>query len=271
MNNHGWTKKTINTHGQQICVYDSETGSRGVVLLSHSILSAAAMWEAQAALLHQGGYRVLAMDTRGHGASGPTELGFSLNDLGNDCIGVLDSLGVARAHFMGLSLGGMIGIGLGIHHTARFESLVICDTRADMPQEMAESWNPRIDLALSQGCAAMADATVERWFGADYAKDPANSAVMKAFKDQIGATSVNGFVGCARAIQKLDYAPKVSSITVRTTFVSGENDGPFPKALTALAEQLPQARYRSVSKAGHLPNVQNAPEFNDILKDHFGL
>ncbi|MFM1879935.1 MAG: 3-oxoadipate enol-lactonase 2, partial [Pseudomonadota bacterium] len=208
----GWTKKTITTNKQEICVYDSETGSRGVVLLSHSILSAAAMWEAQAALLHQGGYRVLAMDTRGHGASGPTELGFSLNDLGNDCIGVLDSLGVARAHFMGLSLGGMIGIGLGIHHTARFESLVICDTRADMPQEMAESWNPRIELALSQGCAAMADATVERWFGADYAKDPANSAVMKAFKDQIGATSVNGFVGCARAIQKLDYAPKVSSI-----------------------------------------------------------
>ena len=110
----GWTKKTITTNGQQICVYDSETGSRGVVLLSHSILSAAAMWEAQAALLHQGGYRVLAMDTRGHGASGPTELGFSLDDLGRDCIGVLDALGQSRAHFMGLSLGGMIGIGLGI-------------------------------------------------------------------------------------------------------------------------------------------------------------
>jgi 3-oxoadipate enol-lactonase len=267
----GWTKKTITTNGQQICVYDSETGSRGVVLLSHSILSAAAMWEAQAALLHQGGYRVLAMDTRGHGASGPTELGFSLDDLGRDCIGVLDALGRSRAHFMGLSLGGMIGIGLGIHQTARFESLVICDTRADMPKEMADSWNPRIELALSQGCAAMADATVERWFGADYAKDPANSALMQEFKSQIGATSANGFVGCARAIQKLDYAPQVEAITVRTTFVSGENDGPFPKALTELAQRLPQARYRSVSKAGHLPNVQNPAEFNQILIDHFGL
>jgi 3-oxoadipate enol-lactonase len=269
--NNGWTKKMVTANGQQLCVYDSETGSRGVILLSHSILSASKMWESQAALLHQGGYRILAMDTRGHGASGPTELGFSLNDLGNDCIGVLDALGHKRAHFIGLSLGGMIGIGLGIHHTARFESLVICDTRADMPQEMAESWNSRIALAQAQGCAAMADATVERWFGVDYAKDPANAAVMQEFKVQIGATSVNGFVGCAQAIQRLDYVPKVSAITMKTSLVSGENDGPFPKALSELAGQLPQAQYRSVSKAGHLPNIQNPAEFNQILRDHFGL
>ncbi len=269
--NIGWKKKTIAAKGQQICVYDSETGSRGVVLLSHSILSAAHMWEVQASLLHKGGFRVLAMDTRGHGDSGATDLGFSLDDLGQDCIGVLDALGTDRAHFMGLSLGGMIGIGLGIHHAARFESFVICDTRADMPQEMADSWNPRIELALSKGCAAMADATVERWFGAEYVNDPANSAVMQTFRSQIGATSVNGFVGCAQAIQKLNYAPKVSGIAARTTFVSGENDGPFPKALSALASQLPYAQYCGVSKAGHLPNIQNPEEFNQIITRHFGL
>lgn len=264
-------KKTVTSNGQLICVYDSETGPRGTVLLSHSILSASNMWEAQATLLHRSGYRVLAMDTRGHGASGPTELGFSLDDLGRDCIGVLDALGQKQVHFLGLSLGGMIGIGLGIHHTDRFESLIICDTRADMPQTMADSWSPRIELALSKGCAEMADATVERWFGSDYAKDPANSAVMRAFKAQISATSVNGFVGCARAIQKLNYAPKVAAITVRTTLVAGEHDGPFPEALRGLAEQLPRAHYCPVHNANHLPNVQNPKEFNQILTNHFGL
>jgi 3-oxoadipate enol-lactonase len=261
--------KILQVNEQSIAVYDTETGGRGTVLLSHSILSSSMMWEEQATLLSSLGYRVLGMDTRGHGSSGLTGLGFTLNDLAQDCVGVLDTLAIPKAHFVGLSLGGMIGLGLGIHHASRFESLVICDTRADMPQEMADSWNPRIQLALDKGCAAMAQATVERWFGEGYANDSANVAVMSRFKDQIGKTTVNGFVGCAQAIQKLAYLPLVNKITPRTLFISGENDGPFPKALLELAPLLPSARYAGVPNAGHLPNIQNPKEFNALLTHHF--
>ncbi len=261
--------KTLQVNGQSIAVYDTEMGDRGTVLLSHSILSSSMMWEEQASLLVSLGYRVLGMDTRGHGASGPTELGFTLDDLAEDCVAVLDEFDIPKAHFIGLSLGGMIGLGLGIHHASRFESLVICDTRADMPQEMADSWNPRIHLALDKGCAAMAQATVERWFGEGYANDDANSAIMASFRDQIGKTTVNGFVGCAQAIQKLAYLPLVNKITPRTFLIAGENDGPFPKALSELAPLLPSARYSSVPNAGHLPNIQSPKEFNALLSEHF--
>jgi 3-oxoadipate enol-lactonase len=264
-----WILTTIQVNGQSIAVYDTQTGDKGTVLLSHSILSSSMMWEEQARLLHSLGYRVLGMDTRGHGASGPTELGFTLDDLAQDCIGVLDVFDVKTAHFVGLSLGGMVGLGLGINHTSRFESFVICDTRADMPTEMAESWNPRIELALEKGCVAMAQATVERWFGLPYASDSLHAEVISRFKDQIAKTSVNGFVGCARAIQQLAYLPEVSRISPRTLFIAGENDGPFPKALAELATKLPSATYRSVSDAGHLPNIQNPEGFNEILTLHF--
>lgn len=238
-----------------------------VVLMAHSILSASMMWGAQAQLLASQGFRVVCADTRGHGASeapaGPTRM----DDLVADSVAVLDALGIAKAHYVGLSLGGMSGFGLGIHHAERLLSLCLCDARADMPPAAAAVWPERIEAALTQGCAALATSTLERWFGAAFLQ--AHPGLAQRFTATIAATSTTGFVGCAQALMGLDYLGRVGDITTPTTLIVGANDGPLPQAMQQLQGLIRGAHLEVIADAGHLPNIDQPAAFNAALLRHF--
>lgn len=237
------------------------------VLMTHSILSSGMMWEAQAALLAATGWRVIRADTRGHGESAAPAAPYAMRDLVADSIAVLDALKIARAHYVGLSLGGMSGLGLGIHHPERLLSLCICDARADMPPALAAPWAERIALAQSQGCAALAEPTLERWFGQPFLE--AHPAVARKFRAAASATSVAGFIGCAHAIEGLDYLSSVGRINVPTTLIVGANDGPLPQAMQVLQGLIKGAVIEVVPQAGHLPNIDQPTAFNAALMRHF--
>lgn len=237
------------------------------VLMAHSILSSGMMWEAQAALLAATGWRVIRADTRGHGDSAATAAPYAMRDLVADSVAVLDALEIERAHYVGLSLGGMSGLGLGIHHPGRLLSLCICDARADMPPALAAPWDERIAVAQSQGCAALAEPTLERWFGQPFLE--AHPAVARKFRATAGATSAEGFVGCARAIQGLDYLGSVGRISVPTTLIVGANDGPLPQAMQVLQGLIEGSTLEVVPQAGHLPNIDQPTAFNAALMRHF--
>lgn len=249
--------------------------ARPVVVLNHSILSASMMWDEQAQLLASHGFRVLCVDTRGHGASSASAPPYSLDDLGADFVAVLDALRIERAHFVGLSLGGMTGFGLGINHAARWESLVLCDCRADAPAAFAAPWDERIaqaraaatDGAGAAGCAVLADSTTERWFGKAFLE--AKPALAAKFKAQVGATHVDGFEGSARAIQKLNYLPHLNRIKAPTTLIVGANDGPLPQAMRDIAPLISGAQLEVIEGAGHLPNIDQPQAFNAALLRHF--
>lgn len=113
----------------------SETGP--AVILTHSILSSSMMWLEQAYLLSSSGWRVIAIDTRGHGQSECQSVMCTMDDLVADTLAVMDAMNISKAHYMGLSLGGMSGVGLGIQHADRLLSMVLCDCRADMPSRWA--------------------------------------------------------------------------------------------------------------------------------------
>jgi len=117
------------------------------VLMAHSILSSHMMWRGQARLLAAQGWQVLCADTRGHGGSEAPAGPYTMDQLAADSVAVLDGLGIAKAHYVGLSLGGMSGFGVALNHTDRLLSLVVCDARADMPAAAGAVWNERIDLA----------------------------------------------------------------------------------------------------------------------------
>lgn len=251
----------------ELAVFVQGEAAAPAVLMAHSILSASSLWDAQAALLAARGYRVVRADTRGHGASAAPAAPYAMADLAADSLRVLDALGIARAHYVGVSLGGMSGFGLGIHHADRLLSLVLCDARADMPAAAAAPWPERIDIAQDQGCHGLAAATVERWFGKAFADAHPDTA--GRFTETASRTSTAGFVGCAQAIVGLDYRGRVGAITTPTTLIVGANDGALPQAMRELQGMIAGAVLEVIAGAGHLPNIDQPEAFNAALLRHF--
>ncbi len=241
------------------------------VLMTHSILSSSMMWEMQASLLAACGWRVIRLNARGHGESAmrarATGQPGGMKDLVADTIAVLDALHIDQAHYVGLSLGGMSGFGLGIHHPERILSLCLCDARADMPAGLAAVWDERISLAQSQGCGPLAESTLERWFGKAFVD--ANPQTAKDFRLAIQSTNPAGFVNCAQAIQGLDYLKQVSRINVPVTLIAGANDGVMPEVMKDLEALIKGARFEIIPDAGHLPNIDQPTAFNAALMRHF--
>lgn len=237
------------------------------VLMTHSILSSRAMWSAQAESLVRAGFRVLLVDTRGHGDSDAPPAPYAMEDLVADTVAVLDACGIARAHYVGLSLGGMSGFGLGIAHPERLLSLMLCACRADAPPAVAAPWDERIAVARAEGCGALARPTVERWFGRAFLD--AHPDVESRFVRSAAATPAEGFVGCARAIQSLDFLSGSSTIATPTTLLVGANDGVLPQAMADLAARIPRAHLETIANAGHLPNIDQPAAFDAAMRRHF--
>ena len=252
-----------------LAVYLQGDAQAPVVFMTHSILSSSMMWDEQATLLAANGWRVVRADTRGHGASDAPATPTALDDLVADSVAVLDALGIVKAHYVGLSLGGMSGFGLAIAHPERLLSLCLCDARADMPPAAAAVWPERIAFAQEQGCAGLAVATTERWFGKAFCD--ANAAIAQRFNRTAGSTSTAGFVGCAQAIMGLNYLPKVGEIKTPTTMIVGANDGPLPQAMHALRVLMPGAALQVIEGAGHLPNIDQPAAFNAALLHHLSV
>jgi 3-oxoadipate enol-lactonase len=250
-----------------IVVYLQGDASAPAVLMTHSILSSSMMWAAQADLLAACGWRVIRADTRGHGSSAAGPAPYSMADLVADNIAVLDGLQIARAHYVGLSLGGMSGFGMGIEHADRLLSLLLCDCRADMPADAAASWDERISMARAQGCGALALTTTERWFGKPFLD--AHPETAKTFQETVGRTQVDGFAGSANAIQRLDYLPRVGRISTPVTLLAGGNDGVLPQVMQGLQRLLPGAKLELIANAGHLPNIDQPIAFNAAMMRHF--
>jgi 3-oxoadipate enol-lactonase len=251
----------------QIAVQISGPTEGPAVLMNHSILSSSMMWQEQASLLAATGWRVICADTRGHGRSECATQSCTMDDLVADSLSVLDGLHIQKAHYVGLSLGGMSGVEFGIQHSDRLWSMVLCDCRADMPAPLGDVWNDRMASAIQDGCQSLANVTTERWFGAEFIAS--NPATAKAFKDTIGLTQVNGFLSCAKAIQGLNYLDQVAHIRVPTTLIAGANDGPLPLVMKEMQQRISGSHLDIIPDAGHLPNIDQAQLFNAALMRHF--
>lgn len=251
-----------------LAVHLQGSPSAPAVVMCHSILSDSRMWQAQSELLVGFGLQTVRIDARGHGGSRTQTDRCTMDDLGEDVLAVMDALAIRQAHFVGLSLGGMAGFGLGIRHPDRFLSLCLCDARADAPPAVAAPWDERIALALAEGsCATLGPPTVERWFGKPFVD--ANPAVVQPLLEAAAAVQVEGFVACARAIQQLAYLDDASRIRLPVSLIVGRNDGVLPAAMADLQQRIPGSTLELIDGAGHLPNIDQPDAFNAALARHF--
>jgi 3-oxoadipate enol-lactonase len=186
-----------------------------------------------------------------------------MEDLGRDALAVLDHLGVARAHFCGLSMGGMVGLWLLTHAPERIERAVLANTSAHMgPPDL---WNGRIGLARQGGMEATVEPTVKRWFPAAFhARAPATIDRMRAM---IRGTSVAGYVGCCEAIRDMDQRESIRTIRQRTLVVIGANDpATTPQAGRDIQAAIPGAGI-AVLEAAHISNVEQPAAFTRVVEE----
>jgi 3-oxoadipate enol-lactonase len=243
----------------------SGTLGQPVVVLSHSLAASGNMWEPQIKALGEH-FQVLRYDTRGHGRTEVTPGPYRLSQLGDDAVALLDALGIEQVHWVGLSLGGMIGQTVALDHPGRFHRLVLCDTAAVVPAEMQPVWEERIASVKNRGMSAQVEATMERWFSPGFAA--AGSPFFSLIKKEFLATPPEGYVGCAEAIRRLNTLPRLKEITIPTLVMVGEQDPATPvTAAQSIAAQIKGAKLVVIPGARHLPNVEAAGEFNSHLLD----
>ena len=254
----------INANGIEIHCELSGKKDAPIVVLSHSLGSSMVMWEPQLAVLEPR-FRVLRYDMRGHGDSEVAKGAYSLEMLAQDVIGLLDALEIKKAHFVGLSIGGMIGQGLGLDYADRLLSLTLCDTAPILPEEAKPLFLERIDLARTQGMTSLVEGTLARWFTAPFLeKAPSMVARIRA---QIQATPVDGFIGCSHAIMNLDYLDRLSAIALDTLIIVGEDDPGTPvSAAEAIHAEIRNSQLEILPSAMHLCNIEQADRFNNTIQ-----
>lgn len=233
-----------------------------VLVLSNSLGTSLDMWQPQIAALTQR-FRVLRYDTRGHGQSSVTEGPYSIPQLGGDVIALLDHLGLQRVHFCGLSMGGITGMWLGVHHGDRLNKLILCNTAAYIGPP--ENWTNRAAAVERDGVASIAAAVVDKWLTPDFAAQQAD--LVQTLRTMLGATDARGYAANCRAVRDSDLRNDVQRITTPTLVIAGTGDIPTPPADGRyLAETIPGAKYVELY-AAHLSNLQQVQGFNQAVLD----
>ncbi len=249
--------------------YKIEGDSSGpVVALSHSLGTDLTMWDPQVQVLEQN-YRVLRYDTRGHGASDDPAGPYSLDGLAEDLLSLLEFLDIRRMHFVGLSMGGMIGQALALRAPYCLLSLSLCDTTSSIPASAKPIWDERIRIVESQGMEPMVEPTIERWFTPPFRA--AQTETVDRIRALLRVTSPRGYRGCCRAIAGLHLTERLKSIAARTLVVVGEQDPGTPVSVAReIQERIAGSRLEVIPSASHLCNIEQADAFNRILIEFLG-
>ncbi|MEP9395222.1 3-oxoadipate enol-lactonase [Gordonia sp. VNQ95] len=250
----------------EVAAYVSGRDDAPVVVLSNSLGSDHRMWDAQLPELEKH-FRVVRYDTRGHGAS-PVPAGpYSIDDLADDVIALLDRLGVASAHVVGLSLGGMTAMRLAVRNPDRVNRIGLLCTAAYLPP--ATGWTDRAATVRAGGSGAVADAVLTRWFSPGFLADDANSDRLDHFREMIAATPSEGYAGCCEAIATMDQRADISAITAATLAIAGADDPATPpEMLAAIADSVPDAKLLVVDDAAHLANAEQPDTITPALIEH---
>jgi 3-oxoadipate enol-lactonase len=221
------------------------------------------MWDPQAAALAKR-YRVLRYDTRGHGGTDAPAGAYSLDQLADDARGLLKALGIVRTHWVGISMGGMIGQTLALSTPGVLQSLSLCDTSSRVPAEAKPLWDERVAIAETKGMDPHVETTIARWFTPKFVQSRAD--VVNPVRDMIRRTNPRGYAGCCHAIRALDLTDRLGAITLPTLIIVGAQDVGTPVAASqAIHERIKGSELVVLDPASHLSNLEQPDSFTHAL------
>jgi 3-oxoadipate enol-lactonase len=242
-------------------------GSEGApwITLSHSLACSVRMWDPQIDVLKER-LRVLAYDTRGHGLSAAPAGPYSLDAMADDLHGLLSHLGIGVTHFVGLSMGGMIGQTYALKYPGVFATLTLADTTSRYPAEAAAVWEERIRTAQAHGMSPLVEPTLARWFTEPFRKEHPEQT--RRIGELIAQTPVAGYIGCSQAIPKINLSARLKEIRCPILVLCGEHDAGTPPAMAReIHDHAPGSRLVMIPGAAHLSSFEQPEAFNRALLD----
>jgi len=230
------------------------------IILSGSLGADLSMWDDQIKWLSKD-FNVLRMDIKGLGLSAVEKGELSIAEHGQDVLRLLDALEIPKVYFCGLSMGGLIGQWLGIHHPERFEKIILSNTAAKIGTD--EGWQDRIRQVESSGVAALRNTTAERWFTTDFRQTHAEQ--VDRVLDTFQKTAAAGYIANCAAVRDADFRDSLKNIPVPVLVISGLQDQVTSTAdAEYLAQQIPHSKHISLN-AAHLSNVECAEAFSKLV------
>ena len=253
---------TFTSNDAQINYQTFGDANKPALVFSNSLGTKYSMWQPQIEHFQQD-YYVICYDTRGHGASSAPQGPYTLDQLGQDVVNLLDHLNIQKAAFCGISMGGLTGQWLAIHAPERFNHVVVGNTAAKIGQEQA--WNDRAALVREQGLQPIASTAASRWFTEPFIQS--NATVVNNLQNDLAAGSAEGYANCCAALAKADVREQLKDITVPVLIVAGQQD-PVTTVADAqfMQNQIPNSQLVEID-ASHISNVEQPTVFNQKLKN----
>jgi len=240
--------------------------TRPWLVFAHALGHDHSMWDPQAEAFGRA-CNVLRYDLRGHGRSESPRGDYTLEQMADDLRALLDHLSIRRCHFVGLSLGAMVGQLAAIRTPMRIASLTLAGAACRFSPQMQPVWAGRIAAVRSaQGMDAIIDPTISGWFTAAFfatrAADIARSVQV------LRRTPVDGYIGALAAMSRADLTTRLAAVGCPVQVVAGEYDRVIPLAQSEqILLHVPQARLRLIHGAAHLANVEQPAEFGAALRE----
>jgi 3-oxoadipate enol-lactonase len=235
-----------------------------MLLMGGSLGTNLRMWDGQLPLAER--FRLVRFDHRGHGDSPIPPGPYEIEDLGRDVLALMDELGVERASYCGLSIGGMVGMWLGVNAPERIDRLVLICTSAHMPP--ASWWQQRARTVTDAGSTEpIADPVVARWLTPAFAASRPD--VRADLRAMLTSTPAAGYARCCGAIERMDLRRGLEAIAAPTLVVSGSEDPATPLPMqAAIAAAIHEARHEVVAPAAHIAAVERPEQINRLIEEH---
>jgi 3-oxoadipate enol-lactonase len=236
--------------------------NKEVLLLSNPMGTNLHLWDPQIPALAEH-FRIVRYDSRGRGASVANQGPYSVEGLGRDALAIMDALGIERAHWLGLSMGSIVGLWLLVHARERIGRAVLASTAAQIPGP--DLWNNRIQSARNTGMTGVAMAAAEHWFTKTF-RD-ANPEKVEAVMAMVRTTPLHGYLAACAAGRDMDQRESIRSIKNKVLVIAGRLDLSTPPGMGALvASSIEGAKFVTL-EASHLSNIEDEANFTKAAID----
>ncbi len=235
---------------------------RPTVVFVNSLGSDLRIWDAIVEALAAAHIGAVRYDLRGHGLS---DLGTPPNRMEahiDDLAALMDDLAIERATICGISVGGMIALGLSHRHPEKVAALILCCTGHIIGT--AETWNARISAVEQGGVASISEAVLQRWFSPAAQRD--GGAMFALARNMLSRTPTAGYIATCEALRDADLTEAARAVSVPALCVAGEYDGSTPPELVSrLGALIPGSQYQMIANSGHLPCLERPDELAGLI------